>query len=85
MPRYFFNTRIDKTYVPDPDGVVLRDPDQAWVAARAIILELLKKEGQSPNLLNASMEVTDSQGEIVLEFPFSEALLDVPDEAVSKH
>jgi hypothetical protein len=29
--------------------------------------------------------VTDVEGEIVLEFPFTEALLDLTDEPVTKH
>ena len=36
-------------------------------------------------LLNAILEVTDDEGEIVLEFPFTEALLDLSDEPVTKH
>jgi hypothetical protein len=35
--------------------------------------------------LRASLEVTDDQGDIVLEFPFAEALLDVSDVPVTKH
>lgn len=85
MPRYFFNTRIDNAYVPDADGVDLRDPDQAWSVARATILELLKEEGETASLLNASLEVTDAEGEIVLEFPFSEALLANDADEASKH
>ena len=30
--------------------------------------------------MNATVEVTDDDGEIVLEFPFAEALLDAPDD-----
>ena len=41
-----------------------------------MILELLKSEGTDERLLNATVEVTDDDGEIVLEFPFAEALLD---------
>ncbi len=85
MPRYFFNTRIDDSYVPDPDGVELRDPDQAWSVARVTIIELFREEGQSSKLLNASLEVTDSNGEIVLEFPFSEALFDLSEGSASRH
>jgi hypothetical protein len=29
--------------------------------------------------------VTDDEGEIVLEFPFAEAILDLSDESVTKH
>ena len=83
MPRYFFNTRIGTELVSDPEGEELRDPDRAWEIARAMIKELLKTEGVQDSLLNAVLEVTDDEGEIVLEFPFTEALLDASD--VTKH
>lgn len=41
-----------------------------------MIVELLEQEGDHPNLLAASLVVTDQRGEIILEFPFSEALID---------
>jgi hypothetical protein len=85
MPRYFFNTRIGDELISDPDGEVLRDPDRAWEMARAMIRELLRTEGTDGALLGAVIEVTDDEGEIVLEFPFSEAILDSPDRAVTKH
>jgi hypothetical protein len=85
MPRYFFNTRIGDSFVPDPDGVELRDPDQAWNVARVTILELLKEEGQTQNLLNAVLEVTDADDQIVLEFPFSEVLIELPAGSSLKH
>ena len=77
MPRYFFNTRIGDELISDPEGEELRDPDQAWEIARAMIRELLKLEGAEGGLLNATLEVTDDAGEIVLEFPFTEAILDM--------
>jgi hypothetical protein len=85
MPRYFFNTRIGDELIDDPEGEELRDPDRAWEVARAMILELLKTEGADGTLLRAVIEVTDVEGEIVLEFPFAEALLDRPDESVTRH
>jgi len=85
MPRYFFNTRIGDELVLDPEGEELRDPDHAWEIARAMIRELLKTEGAGGGLLNAALEVSDDAGEVVLEFPFSEALLDASDELVTKH
>jgi hypothetical protein len=85
MPRYFFNTRIGDDLVLDPEGEELRDPDHAWEIARAMIRELLKTEGAEGGLLNAALEVSDDAGEVVLEFPFSEALLDASDELVTKH
>ena len=83
MPRYFFNTRIGDDLIPDPDGVELRDPDQAWEMARTMIQEILRDQRDQPNLLAASLEVTDERGEIVLEFPFTEALIAPPDEVKS--
>jgi uncharacterized protein DUF6894 len=85
MPRYFFNTRIGNELVADPEGEELRNPDRAWEVARAMILELLKSEGTSAALLNAVVEVTDVAGDVVLEFPFAEAILDPPDEPMTRH
>jgi hypothetical protein len=84
MPRYFFNARIGDELINDPEGEELQDPDRAWEVARAMIRELLKTE-DAEGLLRASLEVTDDQGDIVLEFPFAEALLDVSDAPVTKH
>ena len=85
MPRYFFNTRIGDELISDPEGELLRDPDRAWEIARAMIRELLKSEGTGSGLLNAVLEVTDDEGEVVLEFPFTEALLDLSNESLTKH
>jgi len=85
MPRYFFNTRIGDELIDDPEGEELRDADRAWEVARAMILELIRSEGTGGVLLNAVIEVTDDDGEIVLEFPFAEALLDPPDSPLTRH
>jgi hypothetical protein len=85
MPRYFFNTRIGDELICDPEGEELQDPDRAWQIARAMIQELLSTEGVESGLLNATLEVTDDDGEIVLEFPFAEAILDLSDVPVTKH
>ena len=85
MPRYFFNTRIGDELISDPEGEELRNPDRAWEIARTMIRELLKTEGAQGGLLNAILEVTDDEGEIVLELPFAEAILDSSDEPVTKH
>ena len=89
MPRYFFNTRIGDELICDPEGEELRDPDRAWEVARTMVRELLKIEGME-GLMRAVLEVTDDQGEIVLEFPFAEAILegtdaDDTDIPVTKH
>ena len=85
MPRYFFNTRIGNELVADPEGEELRNPDRAWEVARAMILELLKSEGTSAALLNAVVEVTDVAGDVVLEFPFAEAIFEMPDRRITRH
>jgi hypothetical protein len=85
MPRYFFNTRIGDELISDPEGENLRNPDRAWEVARAMILELLKTEGAAAGLLNAILEVTDDEGEIVLEFPFAEAILELSNATATKH
>ena len=85
MPRYFFNTRIGDELIDDPEGEELRDPDRAWEVARAMIRELLKTEDVGSALLRAIIEVTDDEGEIVLEFPFAEAILDTPDRPLTRH
>jgi hypothetical protein len=85
MPRYFFNTRIGAQLIADPEGELLRNPDRAWRVARAMIRELLKTEGSERGLLSAILEVTDETGEIVLEFPFAEALLDIENEPITRH
>jgi hypothetical protein len=85
MPKYFFNTRIGKELIVDPDGEELRDPDRAWEIARAMVLELFRSEGESPTLLNAVIEVTDDDGEVVLEFPFTEAIVEQPNQHATRH
>jgi hypothetical protein len=86
MPRYFFNTRIGDELISDPEGEDLRNPDRAWETARTLILALLKTEGADERLLNATLEVTNHEGEIVLEFPFAEALIEAaPDKSVTRH
>lgn len=85
MPRYFFNTRIGDDVIFDPDGVELRDLDHAWEMARTMIQEILRDQREQINLLAASLEVTDERGEIVLEFPFSEALMAPPEGPPTRH
>jgi hypothetical protein len=85
MPRYFFNTRIGDDTIPDVEGEELRDADHAWEVAKAMIEEILEDEGDHPNLLAAALVVTDQKGEVVLEFPFSEALTVEPETPSTRH
>lgn len=86
MPRYFFNTHIGEDVITDLNGEELRDPDHAWEASRAIIRAMMddpkmSHSGNQDRLLAASLVVTDEAGEVVLEFPFAEALAgDAPEE-----
>ena len=85
MPRYFFNTRIGNELLLDPEGEELRDADQAWRVARTTVREILASEGEQAKLLAAIMEVTDDDGEIVLEFPFAEAIIEPVEDPDTKH
>ena len=85
MRRFYFNTRMGDDLIADPVGKELRDADQAWEAARAMIRALLQTEVPAPRLLNAVLEVTDQDGDIVLEFPFSEALIDPAEPIGTRH
>ena len=85
MPRYFFNTRIGDDTIPDVEGEELRDADHAWEVAKAMIQDLLEDRAEYPNLLTASLVVTDQSGEVVLEFPFSEALVGAPEITSTRH
>ena len=85
MPRYFFNTRIGDELIRDPDGEELRDPDQAWDVARLMIREILKAEGKRAQLFTAVLEVTDDEEDIVLEFPFAEAIAEASSPTKTKH
>ncbi len=76
MPRYFFHTRIGADTLTDEEGVDLRDPDQAWRVARATIRASLEEENGDPRLITAILVVTDAAGDVVLEFPFAEAVTD---------
>ena len=75
MPRYFFHLCRDSARFTDPNGQTLRDPDQAWEAARAAARDLMRDEPPEEFPWSSYLfEVTDATGEVLLQFPFSEAL-----------
>lgn len=81
MPRYFFHTQIGDDLITDPTGVELRDPDEAWERARATIRAALHTPQDQARLMTACLIVADAVGDVVLEFPFSEAVtLPSPDD-----
>jgi hypothetical protein len=85
MPRYFFHTQIGDDVLSDPTGVDLRDPDQAWETARATIRTALAERGDQARLMTACLIVTDAAGEVVLEFPFSEAVTLPDPDGATRH
>lgn len=76
MPRYFFNVSLEDHLLPDPEGQELPDPDAAWETARRIALDAISVDEGRGNWRNCHVEVRDAGGEIVLEFPFKEAVAD---------
>ncbi|MCJ2013538.1 DUF6894 family protein [Methylobacterium sp. J-076] len=78
MPRYFFHTHIGDDVVVDPDGRELDDADAAWEAAKVLAVQLLQGAAADPELLRAVLFVADEAGEIVLEFPLTDALAAEP-------
>jgi hypothetical protein len=79
MPRYFFNVHIGDDALVDPDGQDLRDPDQAWEVAKAMAQNLMNTEFEQPvNWASSHIQVRDDLDEIVLEFPFLEAIQFTP-------
>ncbi|WP_046864756.1 DUF6894 family protein [Microvirga massiliensis] len=73
MPRYFFHLHCNDKVVLDPSGTELRDPDQAWEAARVTALDLMQtRPNTDVNWLTCHFEVADETGEIVFELPFTE-------------
>jgi hypothetical protein len=76
VPRYYFNTRLQGDLIEDPDGKELRDADHAWEFARALARGLLSDQAEEPALITAVIEVRSENGEMVLEFPLAEALIE---------
>jgi hypothetical protein len=79
VPRYYFNTRIQGDLIEDPDGEDFRDADKAWDFANALARGLLSEYPEELTLITGVIEVRGEDGEIVLEFPLAEALVDPGD------
>ena len=75
MPRYRFHLVLEDAVLPDPDGQDLPDADAAWGVARRSARDLMRSDlGQAVNWMACRFEVRDEADEIVLEFPFPEAV-----------
>src|SRR4051794_4180431 len=72
---YSLHLGCDRHTVLDTTGAELRDPDQAWAAARAMARNLMSTEPEAAvNWLTCSFSVTGESGVIVLEMPFIEVV-----------
>ena len=75
MPRYYFHLHLDGTRLPDAEGQDLQDPDEAWETARAAARDLMATDFRQPiNWFACHFEVRDEGDDVVMEFPFSEAV-----------
>lgn len=75
MPRYFFHIDIEGTVLRDTEGQDLPDADAAWESARGAALDLMKADlGRPVNWFNCYFEVVNADDQVVLEFPFAEAV-----------
>ncbi len=75
MPRYFFHLCRDGRELSDHQGQTLRDPDQAWETANAVARDLMSgRPPENAPWTSYYFQVTDEAGEVLLEFPFAEAL-----------
>ncbi len=75
MPRYFFHVSLEGTLIRDPDGHDLPDADAAWERARGAARDLMRTDlGRPVNWLACHFVVAGEDGEVVLEFPFAEAV-----------
>lgn len=80
MARYFFHVSLEGTVIRDDEGLDLSDADAAWNRAKAAALDVMRTDlGRPVDWSRCHFEVTDAQGEVVLEFPFLEAVeIDAP-------
>jgi hypothetical protein len=80
VPRYFFHVHIGEDIISDPEGQEFPDADAAWKATKATARNIMSTElPQSVNWASCHIEVKDETGEIVMEFPFLEAI-EIPQE-----
>ena len=75
MPRYHFDVSIGDVSLPDPEGRDLPDADAAWETAKRMAGDLMRSDlGPAVNWMRGLVVVRDEADEIVLEFPFAEAV-----------
>jgi malonyl CoA-acyl carrier protein transacylase len=78
MPHYFFNLQLEDQTLADHEGQHFPNADAAWEAARAAARDLMGTAIVQPvDWQKCYFAITDNMGEIVMEFPFLEAI-DLP-------
>lgn len=75
MPRFFFHVSLEGSILRDDEGQDLPDADAAWESARGAALDLMKADlGRQVNWFDCYFQVMNGSEEVVLEFPFVEAV-----------
>jgi len=75
MPRYYFDVHNGQGFTRDEEGRELVDLDEARTVALVGIRSLLGEEVAAGKLdLSGRLEVKDSQGRLLLDISFAEAI-----------
>ena len=72
-------------HTPGGDRILLDAERRLFTQSLAMIVDLLEEQAEYPNILTAALVVTDQKGEVVLEFPFSEALTSSDETPTTRH
>ena len=74
MPRYQFSIQYDDQLPSPLRTVELADECRAWAAGKQVIDVVLARLDGNKQLATATLIVTDAQGSLVCELPFSGAV-----------
>lgn len=75
MPRYRFNLHLKDQVLRDREGLYFAGPETVWEVARSIAIELMETSILQPSKwLGCHLEVVDEQGDVVVDFSFTEAV-----------
>jgi hypothetical protein len=75
MPRYIFILQLADDTLEDAHSLECADADEAWERAKTIAQHVMQTEFErAPDWVRCSIVVKDEAGEVLLEFPFIEAV-----------
>jgi hypothetical protein len=75
MPQYRFNLHLEDQVLRDREGQYFSGPDTVRDVAQSLASELIEASIVQPsNWLNCHLEVVDDRGEVIVDFPFIEAI-----------